>query len=267
MTQDILNDIDGDFVNSIADTEESLQVATIIRTTFFEQFSLKDWKTSKKLAKLQSLNDNEYPTYLKLPENLYRLSSLRYDKSLKDDTRLLIEKVRYVEPDEFLRLTNAYNIQNDAVSLYKSLEGVDLKIYTDRAPQYYTTFDDEYLVLDSFDSEVNDTLIGDKTQAIYYEIPTFRLNDDFVPDIPVEVFPQFLAEAKSSASLKVRQVEDPKAEQQSKRQSIRNSQRSRRAAGGTRYPDYGRRGHKGDQYFYNTVKRDKWSVYEPDTGS
>jgi len=262
MTQDILNDIDGDFVNSIADTEESLQVATICRSTFFELFNLKKWPHSKKLGKLQGLSDNNYPTYFKLPENLYHLESLRYDRSRANDTRILMEPILYKEPEEFLRLVNNYNVQSDNVTLYETLEGVKLKLYTDRPPQYYTTFDDEYIVLDAFDSAVEDTLQPDNSQAIYFFIPEFRLNDDFIPDLPMESFPYFLAEAKSTASLKVRQVEDAKAEQQAQRQSTRASQRSRRAASGTRYPDYGRRSHKGSGYSYRSNKLDKWSTYE-----
>lgn len=262
MTQDILNDMDSDLVNSIADTDEALQVANIIRTTFYELFTLKRWPHSKKVDTLQSVNDSEFPTYLKLPENLIHLHSVTYDKSLKDDKRLLQETVKWREPEAFLRLTNAFNIQNDNVEVRKTIEGVTLKVMNDRAPQYYTTFDDEYLVFDSYDIEVEDTLRGDKTQAICTFTPDFRMIDTFVPDMPTEAFPYLLAEAKSTASLKIRQVADEKAEQQSRRQSIRASQRARRAASGMRYPDYGRRGRKGSTNYYNTKNRQDWSTYD-----
>ncbi len=262
IVQTIMNDIDGDFINSIADTDEALQVASIVRTTYYELFNRKQWPHSKTINKMQGLSNNEYPTYLKLPERLYRLDTLNYDKSLKDDNRLLLSRVKWKEPEEFLKYVNAFNIQNDNVEVKETLNGVALKIMTDRAPQYYTTFDDEHLVLDSFDSEVEDTLSADKTQAIYFEIPEFRMEDTFIPDLPDISFPYLIAECTSAASLKVRQVEDAKAEQQAKRQSIRASQRSRRATSGTRYPNYGRRGGKGSTYSYNTQKRDQWSTYE-----
>jgi hypothetical protein len=245
IVQTIMNDIDGDFVNSIADTEESLQVASIVRTTFYELFNRKQWAHSKTINKLQGLSNSEYPTYLKLPENLYHLDELTYDKSRLNDTRLLLQTVKWREPEHFLRLTNEFNVQNDNVEVKQTLNGVTLKIMNDRPPRYYTTFDDQHLVLDSYDSEVDSVLQSDKTQAIYYEIPDFLMEDTFIPKLPLEAFPYLIAEATSAASLKVRQMEDAKAEQQAKRQSVRASQRSRRAASGTRYPDYGRRSGKG----------------------
>lgn len=262
IVQGILDNIDGEFINSISDTEESLQIASIVRTTYYELFNRKAWPHSKKISTLQSLSNNDYPTYLKLPERLYSLETFNYNKSLANDDRLLLSRVRWKEPDEFLRHTNAFNIQNDNTEVVTSLEGATLKIMTDRAPQFYTTFDDEHLVMDSYDKSVEDTLQGDKTQVIYFEVPEFRIEDSFIPDLPDISFPYLIAEATSACSLKVRQVEDAKAEQQSKRQSIRAAQRSRRATSGTRYPNYGRRGGKGSTYFYNTQKLDKWSTYE-----
>lgn len=255
IVQTIMNDIDGDYINSIADTDEALQVASIVRTTFYELFNRKQWPHSKKLAALQGLSDSAYPTYLKLPENLYHLTSLNYNKSVKDDTRLLMEKVDFLDPEEFLYRANSNSVANDNVEVLKTLNGTPLKIMNDRAPTFYTTFDDEHLVLDSYDKEVDSTLQASKTQAIYFEVPEWKMEDTFIPDLPVESFPYLLAEATSASSMKVRQVADSKAEQQATRQSYRASQRARRAASGTRYPDYGRRSRKGTVSRYNTPQR------------
>ena len=42
MTQDILSDIDSDEVNSISDTPDSLQVAGIIKSSFYDMIDIKE---------------------------------------------------------------------------------------------------------------------------------------------------------------------------------------------------------------------------------
>ena len=49
MVQDILNDIDSDPVNSIDDTEESVQIAQIIKTSYFALSTNRNWPHQKKL--------------------------------------------------------------------------------------------------------------------------------------------------------------------------------------------------------------------------
>lgn len=43
MTQDILSDMNSDEVNSIADTIESMQVAQIIKSTYYNIIDGRDW--------------------------------------------------------------------------------------------------------------------------------------------------------------------------------------------------------------------------------
>lgn len=43
IVQDILSDMDSDTVNSITDSVESLQIAQIVKTTFFEIITEGEW--------------------------------------------------------------------------------------------------------------------------------------------------------------------------------------------------------------------------------
>ena len=42
IVQDIANDLDTDTINSINDTEESLQIAQIVQTTYYEIINKRD---------------------------------------------------------------------------------------------------------------------------------------------------------------------------------------------------------------------------------
>jgi hypothetical protein len=75
-----------------------------------------------------------------------------------------------------------------------------------------------------------------------YIMPSWLPSDDFIPDLPDEAFTALIEEAKSRASLKLRQVADQKSEQESRRQQRWLARKSRRVSNGIIYPNYGRGG-------------------------
>jgi hypothetical protein len=107
-------------------------------------------------------------------------------------------------------------------------------------PTYFTSFDDSTLVFDSYDSEVDDILKSSKTQVRAYVTPQFELRDDYIPDLPEEAFTFLIEEAKSKSAIKIAQKQDPKAEQESKRQNQWLSRKAWRVAGGIKYQRFGR---------------------------
>lgn len=249
ITQDILNDMDSDSVNSISDTEEALQVAQIVRTTYFEMLGRRDWPHLSKFSTLTSLGDSTKPTHLGTPENMVRLDWFKYNKKKVGETKNKYQEVRYLHPDEFINYTNDRNLDNSNVEEVVDYDGARFQILNDRAPTYYTSFDDDFIVLDSYDSSVETTLKGSNTQVRVYTLPTWSTVDNFVPDLPMEAFPGFLAEAKSVASFKLDDTTDEKAEQQSMRQQRRLSIDGWTVHGGIRYSSYGRTRSMGSNHF------------------
>ena len=118
--------------------------------------------------------------------------------------------------------------------------GVELLIVNDKNPEYFTSFNDKDVVFDSYDSDINETLVASKTQAVGYVIPTFELTDTHVPDLPDEAFAFLVEECKSKASLKLRQVADEKSEQEAGRQGRWLSRKSWSVAEKDSFPNYGR---------------------------
>ena len=240
MVQDILSDMSSDEANTITDSLEAMQVARIVESTYFEMMSNKNWPHLKQLITLNSLSDPATPTHMQMPSNIKELHTVQYDKIKDGETRKRLTGIDYVTPDAFLRQTNILNSDNADVQEVTDLSGVKLLIKNGTAPSCYTSFDDNYIVFDSFDSDVDTTLQSSKTQCTATMSPTFTLEDAHIPDIPVEAFPGLLAEAKSASFSRIKQAPDGKSEQQSKRQRSWLSRKSWQAGGGMKFPDYGR---------------------------
>ena len=241
MVQDILNDMDGDEVNSISDTVESEQVAQIIKSTFDAIMSNRDWAHNKTLLKTTASGDSALPTHMTFDENVSEILFINYNKASLGETRLKYLPVKYLNTDDFLRMSNNRNNDDDTIDIITDPTSIQLLINNDTQPRYYTSFDDQTLVFDSYDSEVDSTLQSSKIQAMGYVTPTLVISDAVVPDLPAEAFTMLLEEAKSRCSIKLRQVQDVKAEQEAKRQSSWLSRKMFAVDGaGVRYRSYGR---------------------------
>jgi len=257
MVQDILNDMDSDAVNAITDTEEALQVAQIVKTTFYEMWSRRLWAHSHKLGLLESVSDSEKPNYLKVPENVGTVKLIKYNRRYPNDERSRYQEMRYLYPDEFLIKCEGRDSTQDNITEVVDFGGSKLNIKNDVQPEYYTSFDDQYVVFDSWDKSVEITVQGPQSQVHFTEIPPWTMDNNFVPDINAKIFPALLAEAKSVATLKLKEEADDKAEQQSIRQQRRMSLEGWTVGKNVRYPDYGRKSAKAPSRRRPTIFGDR----------
>tara|TARA_R110000765_G_scaffold424234_1_gene534635 strand:- start:453 stop:692 length:240 start_codon:yes stop_codon:yes gene_type:complete len=67
LTQSILSDMDSEAVNSISDTVEAQQIASVIEDTFFNISSARDIPEHHQLLKLTSLSSTARPTHFQYP--------------------------------------------------------------------------------------------------------------------------------------------------------------------------------------------------------
>lgn len=242
IVQDILNDLDGDEVNSIDDTFESTQVAQIVKTCFFEMMSNRNWPHLRRSISLVASGNTAYPTHMSIQEDVKELCFINYNKAKSGETRRVYQAVRWLEPDDFLRVTNNRNSDKDDVDVIQDYTGVELLILNDTAPTYFTSFDDKNLVFDSYDKAVDSTLQQSKVQAQAYVMPSWEAVDDHVPDLPSEAFSALVEEAKRTAMFKLKQVVDGVANLKADRQQRWLSRKAFSVEGGIQYPNYGRRG-------------------------
>lgn len=241
MVQDILNDMDADEVNDIDDTVESQQVAQVIKTCYFEIIGTRNWPHLKKLLQLEAIGDLTKPNYLKIPDTVKELEMIRYESQKITDSKIYVKDIHFKHPDDFLRYVSMRDSSLSTITTVTDFSGVKLFIYNERAPEYWTTFDDEYIVFDSYDSAIDDTLKTSKNSCIAYVNPTWERSNDAIPDLPIEAFPAFLEEAKSTAFLALKQMANQKAEQKAGRGQRWLSRKAWKADGGIRYSDYGRK--------------------------
>ena len=244
LVQNILSDSDGDVVNSIYDTVESEQVARIVRSTYEAMMTNRNWPHLERLVSLVPSSDPDKPTHMYLPENCKNLLSLSYNKEKVGDGHRQYLPVKWLEPDDFLRVSNQENSSRPYVKTVIDDSGIELFIRTDRAPSKFTSFDNRALVFDSYDISVDQALQESKVQARGEVYPIWEHRDDYIPDLPAEAFPALYEEALSTSSLRIRQVQDVKAEQESARQQRWLSRNINRLEHGVKYPDYGRGGRK-----------------------
>lgn len=240
MVQEILSDMTSDSVNSIDDTVESMQVATIIKRTFINLTTDRIWPSRKKLFRLTSSADASRPTHMRMEDDAVEVDWVKYDTRREVTDSPDYTTIPYVYPEVFLERVMARDAGDANVLTVIDYAGTPLFVLTDAAPSYYTSFDDKHLVFDSFDAAVDSTLQHSKTQVYGVVEPEFLMEDSFVPDMPSKFFPYLVNEAKSTAFLKIKEVFSQKDEQNSVRQKSWLSRNKSRNAGGTRYPNYGR---------------------------
>jgi hypothetical protein len=241
IVQDILSDMNSDEVNSITDSAESLQVAQIVKSSYYNIIDGKDYPWMHELFQLDGNGTSAKPTHMKLPEDIIDLDWIKYNAFKSGETRNRFKVIEYKTPEEFLEIVDQRLSTNSNITVVSDNTGVKLNIFNDKAPTYFTSFDDEYLVFDGYDSAVESTLQNSKTHCFGKRSPVFTMSDNFVPDMPVQMFSYLLNEAKSTAFATLKQLPNPKAEQQAVIQKRRMSQEAWRIRNGITYPSYGRK--------------------------
>lgn len=212
MVQSILSDMDSENVNSISDTVEAEQVASVIEDTFFNLIAAREIPEHKQLLKLTALADNTRPTHFQYPTNTKQLERIFYDISTTGNN---YREIYFVEPLDFLSRSSEDG--SNVTSVLDKNGGTKIFIMTDRAPTYYTSFDDNFIVFDSYDSSVESTLQESKTRAYGTMYPVFTQSDSFQPDLDDTMLPYLLAEAKSTCFSLFKSGSDPKVEQSARR--------------------------------------------------
>ncbi|MHA2069476.1 MAG: hypothetical protein ACXABY_34370, partial [Candidatus Thorarchaeota archaeon] len=97
--------------------------------------------------------------------------------------------------------------------------GTKLRIKNNSQPTYYTSFDDDYIVMDSYDSSIDNTLQASKSRAFVVKVPVFNeVDDTYVPELDDNLFPLFYNEAKSVCFSLLKGGPDPKIDQAARRQ-------------------------------------------------
>lgn len=243
LVTDILNDLDADPVDSYTDTTESQQVAQILKTTYFNIVDGRDWPHLFDLFQLTETSTST-PTTLTIPNTINKIQWIKYDNARVTDTRTKYTEIFYKSPKDFMEMLNGRVSSATNVDIKTDASGLSLLLYNDRPPSYYTSFTDDAIVMDAYDSAVETFIKTTKNQCYGKKYPSVTLSDGVYFDLPTEMFSYLLAEAKSTAFIVLKQAPNPKADQISVIQRRRMSWESWNINKKNKYPDFGRRSAK-----------------------
>jgi hypothetical protein len=249
MVEDILNDMDSDPLftvsggEDITATEESRQVVQILKTTYFNIIDGRPggWSHLYNTFQLTATGAST-PTTMTIPTNVMNFDYIKYDIQQAGDTKDKFREITYISPKEFLNITDGRDSSATEITQVTASSGILINVYNDRAPQYWTSPDDQTVIFDAHDAAVDATnLLAAKTQCYGQIYPTFTETDDFVPDLPTDAFSYYLAEAKSMCFLNIKQAGNPKVEAQAVTQRRRMSQEAFKINRGIKYANFGRK--------------------------
>ncbi len=223
MVQDVLSSMDSDEVNSISDTIESMQVARVIRSCFFDVVNneLPEFST---LFQLEASGTSTKPVMMTRPTDVRNIMLVKYDKADEDNTDPNYTRLIPLSIEAFFDRTHTLNLSEDNVaSMTHAIEGDSFTFLyrNDKAPDYYTIIDDHTVFFDSYDSEVDTTLQKVKTFCVGEKEQTFYLEDTYELPLDEQQHVWLLNEAKSLAYQELKQQTHAYAEKTAKRQRIK----------------------------------------------
>ena len=187
-------------VDSIYDTDESLKIAKIVKETFEEMVLSQEIQTALELFHLQSASNSPAKTKLYLPDKALTLDIVKYTN--KDGK---IYAPVYLEPMEFVSRSLDLDVTMDTVETVVDTEaGITYNIQNNKDPSFYTLIEGKYLILDSYNGDVEDTVQGRKALVYGHTLPEFELKDEFVPDLQEQQFPVLVSRSKTAADMELR---------------------------------------------------------------
>lgn len=248
MTQLILSSMDSDEVNDINDTVESLQVANLIRSCFYDAATDLNLHEHEDLIQLEPSNDNAKPCVMYTPSTTTRIDWIKYDcRDLDSNPDVDYKLLMHCDLHDFIEMTAGVRGNSTTNSqLISDDDGNDFTFYfeNDRAPTYYTHFGSRTILFDSYDQSLDTTLQKSKTMCFGAKYPSFQMSNNFVPDLDPTQFSYLINRAKTRAFLELKQQANPDSSGEARRQKIVIQKRKRRLPDGTdfdRLPKFGRR--------------------------
>lgn len=249
MTQQILFSLDGDEVDSISDTPESLAVAHIIEECYWDMVSQMDLPEHHDFFQLTATT-SATPSLMTLPSSVTSIEWIKYNTILTGDTDNTYEPVNYLPINHFLDHVLSISSDDADVDQFNITVGsatFSFKVMTNRAPIYYTSYDDYNILFDAYNSDEDAYLQASKTMCYGTTLPTFTFSDSSTPDLDAKAFSYLLNEAKAQCWADLKQQVNPRAENKARQNKI-DSQKKKQNIGYpdnqnyySRYPNYGRK--------------------------
>lgn len=212
ITQKILRQMGSDEVNHIGDTYESDQVVDIIESVYENTIVSTNLPELQVVKPLDAVSNILKPNYMKAPSDSSQVMKIEYNTKEAVADPDSWDEMRYMNPVDFMRNISSRDNTATNVTNVTDYNGTVLYIFNDRAPSFYTSFDDNYVVFDSYDSSLEATLQSSKSRAHYKQYRAFSKTDDFIMPIDDSLYPQIIADATARCFLIIKQARNTYAE-------------------------------------------------------
>lgn len=222
LTKSILRSMESDEVSTIFETQESTDVVDIIKECYFDIVGEIAPAEQEGLFRLDASGDSTKPTLMFVPTTVSQVSWLKYDNS-SDLTKPDTKDVFYVTNEDFIaRQTGLDPADTNIGSMTVAINSgtFTFRYKKDKFPQYYTIFDDRFVIFDSVDLVTESTLTSTRSLGFGSLIPVFTLSDTFVPDLDPRQFQLLLQDAKSTAFTELKQAPNALAERKARKNRI-----------------------------------------------
>jgi hypothetical protein len=169
---------------------------------------------------LTASTDSAKPVLMSKPETIDKIHYIKYNNIDEDDDDPVWEDIKYVPIQDFFDMIHQFNpSETNIASFSHTTDGFTFTFnyYTDRGPSYCSSFNDNTIIFDAFNSDVDSTLQSSKTLCYGTKKTSFTLSDTFIPELQPQHFALLLNEAKSVAWAEIKQSANVKAEQGARR--------------------------------------------------
>lgn len=247
LVQQLGEGIGSDEIDSLDETIEASEIATILAQTVTEVISRKRWEFIKDRVRQldERLGGSTQLNTLVIPSDVTRINCLRY-RDTNNDTITSFIDLTYMQPCEFMEFVQSRNSADANITAIANADGVLINVLTDNAPTRWTSFDEETITFDAYDATVgtgnlitDSVIIADIVPVIDYTDATATLK------VPERMETLIFNEALSTCNYRLRQTADPRADRLARRQHISLRENEHITNKDTQESNYGRRSRSG----------------------
>ncbi len=246
IVKDILSDMDAEDIAAIGDTAESTQVFNLVKSTFDGLVASRQIPEHKGLFELTE-TDASSPSVMTLPANVIEVDWIQMDVRTDETVGVArrYSEIEWIPPEEFILRTRNRNDTDTTVEILDvtAFTGdTEVMIRNDRAPSFYTSFDDANIIFDAYNIALDAFIPSLKTQAYGTLEPTWVSTDGGTQDIDLDLFPRFLSAIKNRSNAALKQAANAKEERWERSLIITAQATRHRTQNLKRQTHFGRRG-------------------------
>lgn len=248
IVQDVLASLGSDEVSNINDTTEASDVARIVRRVYYDIVDLANLPIQHTYFQLDATTDNTKPTIMTKPSDVKDIEWIKYNVETLTDTDQRFINIKYLNQADFIDYLHSFaESETEVLTFDHTIEGNTFTFLyrNDRRPYYWTSFDDNTILFDSYDSTVDTTLQKSKTWCYGEKEYAFELSNTFEPVLTDKQRTLLLNESIATAWQELKQQMHQRAEKTARRQWV-NAQGSKKSIPAkedplNRAPNFGRK--------------------------